>query len=153
MEITTAKIANSSPVELVVISYEVILEDIDKNIRYVEEGIDINLNKAKNFIRDLKKALDMNYDVSKNLRVLYTYVNELLIVSEITSDKERKLQKLNDAKKIMNILYVAWKKISDEETVKETSMDNIDVIYAGLTYGKTGLNETVLGKTNKGFKA
>lgn len=159
MEITTAKIVNSSPVELVVISYEIIIDDIDKNIKFVEDekdtniNVDVNLNNAKNFIKDLTKALDMNYEISKRLKVLYAYTTELLIASEITKNNERKLKNLNDARKIMNILYVAWKKISDEEIVKEKSMDNVDVIYEGLTYGKTGLNETVLGKSNKGLKA
>lgn len=145
MEITTARVVNSTQLELVLLSYEIIIDDIDNNLSNANDSRKVNLTNAKNFLRNLRDAVDRKYDLSKKLISLYDYIAEILTQCEITSNVERREESLKEAKQIMTKLYEAWKKVNEEEGSKESSMTNTDVIYSGLTYGKEGLNETVLG--------
>lgn len=153
MEITTARVVNSTELELVLLSYEIIIDDINKNLDGMKDSRKVELTNAKNFLRNLRDALDRKYELSKNLSNLYDYVASNLVSAEITTSDERKEKALKDSLMVMEKLYEAWKKINEENEHAERAMTNTDVIYSGLTYGKGGLNETVLGNWNKGLKA
>lgn len=149
MEITTARVVNSSQLELVTLSYEVILDNLKTSLNNINE-IDLKISKA--FLKDLSNALDMKYEISKNLKQLYNYVDELLVSCEISNDENRKSEYLNESIKIITKLYDAYNKIVNDQNEKEKVMENTDAIYSGLTYGMNGLNETVVGKYNRGLK-
>lgn len=150
MEITTARVVNSSQLELVTLSYEVILDNLKTSLNNINE-IDLKISKA--FLKDLSNALDMKYEISKNLKQLYNYVDELLVSCEISNDENRKSEYLNESIKIITKLYDAYNKIVNDQNEKEKVMENTDAIYSGLTYGMNGLNETVVGNYNRGLKA
>ncbi|MCQ2911606.1 MAG: flagellar protein FliS [Clostridia bacterium] len=149
MEITTARVVNSSQLELVTLSYEVILDNLKTSLNNINE-IDLKISKA--FLKDLSNALDMKYEISKNLKQLYNYVDELLVSCEISNDENRKSKYLNESIKIITKLYDAYNKIVSDQNEKEKVMENTDAIYSGLTYGMNGLNETVVGNYNRGLK-
>lgn len=153
MEVTTARVVNSTPIELVTLSYEIVLENLKEAIECANDNKEINVSVSKDFVKDLSQALDMKYEISKDLKSLYTYVIGLMINAEITKDKNRKLNCLNESKHILEKLYSSFKRISDNENKKETVMKNTDAIYSGLTYGMNGLNEMVVGSSNRGLKA
>lgn len=50
------------------------------------EGSNQNLIRAQDIISELNCSLDMNYDISKNLRSLYNFINEKLIEANIKKD-------------------------------------------------------------------
>lgn len=150
MEITTARVVNSSQLELVTLSYEVILDNLKTSLNNINE-IDFKISKA--FLKDLSNALDMKYEISKNLKQLYNYVDELLVSCEISNDENRKSEYLNESIKIITKLYDAYNKIVNDQNEKEKVMENTDAIYSGLTYGMNGLNETIVGNYNRGLKA
>lgn len=150
MEITTARVVNSSQLELVTLSYEVILDNLKTSLNNIND-IDLKISKA--FLKDLSNALDMKYEISKNLKQLYNYVDELLVSCEISSDENRRREYLNESIKIITKLYDAYNKIVNDQNEKEKVMENTDAIYSGLTYGMNGLNETVVGNYNRGLKA
>lgn len=153
MEVTTARVVNSTPIELVTLSYEVILENIEASIDNIKNKKEYNIEISKLLIRNLMNALDMKFDISKKLMSLYIYINGELINSDITKDNEKKINILNECKNLLSKIYYSFKIISDNENKKESVMKNTDAIYSGLTYGISGLNETVLGSSNKGLKA
>ena len=115
MEVTTARVVNSTPIELVTLSYEIVLENLKEAIECVNDNNEINISISKDFVKDLSQALDMKYEISKDLKSLYTYVIGLMINAEITKDKNRKLNCLNESKHILEKLYSSFKQISDNE--------------------------------------
>ena len=144
MEIPVARIVNASPVQLVVISYEIIIDELANII----DGNSKSVEKAQSFLKELIVSLDMNEEISSNLMSLYIYTNKLLMRYRIKEETKY----IEEAKKILETLNEAWTEIAKKED-KVAVMQNTDTIYEGLTYGMNGLNETVLGRLNRGFKA
>ena len=73
----------------------------EKNI----EKSNINIIKAQDIIRELNLTLNMDYEISNNLRQLYTFVNERLLDANISKDKKA----LAEAKEIVTELRDTWK--------------------------------------------
>ena len=105
MEITTARVVNSTQLELVLLSYEIIIDDIEKNILAAKDSRKVDLTNAKNFLRNLRDAVDKKYDLSKRLISIYDYVSEILTKCEITTSDERREETLTEAKSIITRLY------------------------------------------------
>jgi len=47
------------------------------------EGTNYNLGRAQDIISELNYSLDMEFDISKNLRSLYNFINDKLIEANI----------------------------------------------------------------------
>ena len=73
----------------------------DKNI----EKINVNILKAQDIVNELNITLNMDYEVSENLRQLYSFVNERLIEANLRKDKKPLLE----AKEIVTGLRDTWK--------------------------------------------
>ena len=73
----------------------------DKNI----EKINVNILKAQDIVNELNITLNMDYEVSENLRQLYSFVNERLLDANISKDKKS----LAEAKEIVTDLRDTWK--------------------------------------------
>ena len=73
----------------------------DKNI----EKINVNILKAQDIVNELNITLNMDYEVSENLRQLYSIVNERLIEANLRKDKKPLLE----AKEIVTELRDTWK--------------------------------------------
>ncbi|MCQ2977071.1 MAG: flagellar protein FliS [archaeon] len=153
MEITTARVVNSTPIELVTLSFEVILDNLKTSLDQIDNNEKINLEISKAFVKDLSNSLDMKYEISKNLKALYTYTLERLVSAEITSDNSRMKKYIEEAISVMEKLSDSFNEVSKMDLNDKRVMENTDAIYSGLTYGMNGLNETVVGNTNRGLKA
>ena len=68
----------------------------EKNI----EKTNLNIQKAQAIIGELNLTLNMDYEISTNLRQLYTFVNEKLLDANISKDKKS----LAEAKEIVTDL-------------------------------------------------
>ena len=73
----------------------------EKNI----EKTNLNIQKAQAIIGELNLTLNMDYEISNNLRQLYTFVNEKLLDANISKDKKA----LAEAKEIVTELRDTWK--------------------------------------------
>ena len=73
----------------------------DKNI----EKINVNILKAQDIVNELNITLNMDYEVSENLRQLYSFVNDRLIEANLRKDKKPLLE----AKEIVTELRDTWK--------------------------------------------
>jgi len=149
MSVTTAQVASATPLELVIISYGEISENLENAMLYANTDyikFKNHLDNAKKFLHELIISLDLSYDIAGQLMNIYTYINKLITRYQIS--KQDSIAK--EINKLINILLDAWKSIEDDD--KQKVMSNIDYVYSGLTYGKNGLNECVIGNENKGIK-
>jgi len=151
-EAYVARIANATPLQLVIINYEIVIDyikDAEKNIKD-DKKFNFSVLKSRQFLSELRISLNMKYELSKNLMGLYNYVDRQLAYFQFN----KKLEYAEESLKIMKELLEGWKAIEDKEEDKTPIMQNTQQLYAGLTYGRNGrMNEYVDTQVNRGFKA
>lgn len=150
----TYRVSQASPCELVVIMYDIILDDV-KNARAAKNAGDekkyqAELTHAGKFVNELMDALDFSQAISFRLMSLYIYVNKMLIQARVS----KKWDSLNDVELVIEKLRAGFDGIKNQDTTGPV-MQNVQQVYAGLTYGKGKLNETYLNAQdyNRGFNA
>jgi flagellar protein FliS len=148
-----ARIIQATKGELIVITYELIMDLIEDAIGAKEHNelsaFDATLRKAQKALRTLIDGLDFNYEISFNLMALYLFVNEQMSQAIL----KRELKSLVTAKQVLTILLNGWKEAAMLEN-DNPLIENAQKLYAGLTYGKGTLNETIMDNhQTRGFKA
>lgn len=150
----TLRVSQASPCELVVIMYDIILDDV-KNARDAKNAGDEkkyqeDLTHASKFVNELMDALDFSQSLSFRLMSLYMYVNKMLVKARVS----KKWDSLNDVELVMEKLRAGFEGIKAQDESGPV-MQNVQQVYAGLTYGKGTLNETYLNARdyNRGFNA
>lgn len=138
------RIANSSKTELIVVTYDIIINYVDAACEAYRKGdsdaVVFNLKKAKQFVNNLSSCLDFKYGISYELMSLYIYINNCLV---------RGIAKRNpvDADVIKSVI-MQLRESFDEISVQDKSgkvMKNCEQVYVGYTYGRTStLNEVVV---------
>ena len=102
-------VTTATPEELTLMLYNGCIKFINLAEVYIEEKdygkSNLNIQKAQDIIQELNITLNMDYEISQNLRQLYTFVNEKLLDANIKKDK----QALFDAKEIISELRDTWK--------------------------------------------
>lgn len=145
------RIVNAGRGELLVINYEMLLAQIDDAIESIhlddDEGFSKSMVNAHKLLRELSSGLDFKYEISKELMSIYIYVNKKFIDASVHHGEKD----LIEAAKILTILLEGWKLTDYEED--GPVITNGQKVYAGLTYGKRNLTETVDTDINRGFKA
>ena len=142
--ITVANVVNASAGELLCITYEILLENIEKAISCAEN--EKYIQKAIKVIQMLTEDLNFEVQLSHELFRIYVYVQGLLV-------QHKGGEQLKEAYKLIDKIYQGYKKISEQEASKAPSMTNAQQIYAGLTYGANDLNEVHLSQGNRGYRA
>jgi flagellar protein FliS len=145
------RIVNANKKELLLINYELIFLAIDEGVAAIDKKdmaeFERHILRARQLLRELTDTLDFKFDISKALISLYIFVNGQLIKGTVSHKKEPVLV----AKKILNNLYQGWQEIKDDGN--EPIIENGQKVYAGLTYGKGQLNETVeLNAQSRGYQ-
>ena len=146
------KITNATPIGLVVISYDIMLESIktaEKSYKTDPKTFVESLERAKGVLEELASSLNIEFELSKDLFSLYGRVNTLLLSALLYEKKEP----LNEAHKILSILKEGWVKAEQLQPADEKLYKNAQKVYSGLTYGKNGLNDYVDYGERRGFKA
>lgn len=150
----TLRVSQASPCELVVIMYDIILDDV-KNAKEAkkagnEKQYQAELVHAGRFVNELMDALDFSQPLSFRLMSLYMYVNKMLIKARVSNTWDS----LNDVELVVEKLRIGFEGIKTQDTTGPV-MQNVQQVYAGLTYGKGTLNETYLNAQdyNRGFQA
>jgi len=146
-----ARVAGASRSELIVIMYDVILEDI-KEARELSDSDKVEfkhlLQHAARFVNELMSSLNFEYKLSYELWPLYEYVSECLNRAAFSG----KTEPLDEAEIVLPSLREAFAKVAAEDK-SGPIMANTQQIAAGLTYGKSSLNEVMLDNDNRGFLA
>lgn len=149
----TRRITQANPVSMITVLYDMTLvyladagkeSDAGNERQFVQE-----IHHAQDCLMELLSSLEMKYEPAPVLYELYLYIHRELAKAIVSSSKEplvqpeRILTRLRDA-------YLELEKTGSFEPV----MDNTQQIYAGLTYGKHSLVESVAGPVgNRGFLA
>ena len=150
----TLRVSQASPRELIVIMYDIILDDIqnakDASVNENEKQYQADLTHANRFLNELMESLDFSFGISYQLMSLYIYANKMLARARVSGN----LEPLKDVEMIIKKLRAGFDGIKGQDT-KGAVMQNVQQVYAGLTYGKGKLNESYynLQDYNRGFKA
>lgn len=147
-----ARVSQANRSELVVIMYDIIFDSIDEARNALSQGskeeFKRELSRAQKLLRELIATLDMQYDISKELMPLYLYANRCIIDSLRTMNVES----LENAEIVLKPLGEAFFEVAKQDT-SPSLMEHTQQLYAGLTYGKGTLNETLLSGNSRGYKA
>ncbi len=150
----TARIAQASRSELIVILYEMALAEIGEARQAHADGnlaeYDKGLKRAQRCVSELMATLDYRYPIAYDLLSLYIYTNRELIRALY----QRDVQLLDSPEQVLRKLRIGFEEVSKQDRSGPV-MRNSQQLYAGLTYGKGKLNETYLnpGNGNRGFIA
>lgn len=152
------RISQANRTELVVIT-------MDMGIQYIEDAInndDVadykeNLRMAKRVVDELISALDMNYDISRELFNVYMVIERYLIkagscaIEEDYHSEERELL-LNTSISMLGKLRESFHQVAKQDE-SQALMQNTQQVYAGLTYSNMGgASETYNTEANRGFR-
>lgn len=146
----TRRLSQCNKSELVVITYEILFAYLDEAKDAYQkddfEAYKTAIRKVQNSIETLHQALDYQYELSQNLHQLYVY-------SKNTLEKavyQNRLDGLYEAEKILKRLYTSFCEVCKTDTSGPV-MKNTQQVYAGITYGKTNLNENFIEDDHRGF--
>lgn len=137
----TMRVAQASKSELIVIMYEMAVKYIDDGTEALQAGnvqeFRVNIKRAKAVVNELASVLDLRFSVSGNLLALYTYMNNVMVKSDITL----KTDDLIRVRAMLEKLHTAFGKVSEQDNT-EPLMKNVQQVYSGLTYSRNSLNES-----------
>ena len=148
------RITQASRSELVVIMYEIILNDIQYAKEAFAEGdmsiYEKELTHAARFVNELMASLDYSIALSYHLMSLYIFANRELTKARVQKQPEL----LFGVAEIFEKLLAGYQKVSEEDTSGPV-MKNTQQVYAGLTYGRGTLNEMYVNvnEGKRGFMA
>lgn len=164
------RVTQGSRTDLIVIMYDIVLEDVAEARRIAAADTEASVNgagrmaygtqtreeykkellHAARFISELMAALDFRYRLSYELRNLYVYAHKCLTEAAFSGDTAW----LADVEEMMNGLKTAFVKVAEEDNSGPV-MQNSQKLTAGLTYGKGRLNEICVDPNNakRGFLA
>lgn len=145
------RISQSNRSQLVVIIYEIILTYLEEaKVAYEKKDMEEfreSIRKAQPFVSELMEALDFKYAISIELLQLYLYVNKALVRSILRREKRN----LESAIVVLETLKVGFIGVSEQDD-SAPLIQNAQQIYAGLTYSKGRLTETLKDENlSRGF--
>lgn len=148
------RIVQAGQDDLLLINYEMLMISIQESVDAIERNEPAQVHKsiesAKRLLRELSDNLDFRYDLSKDLMAIYIYVSKQLINTSINMAKEP----LISANKVLNTLLKGWQEASKKQAIQKPIIGNGQKVYAGLTYGRGSLVETVYDNAGaRGFRA
>lgn len=146
----TMRITQANKSGLVVILYEMYLTYLEDAFQTEADRAKFreNIRKARSCINELMNSLNFEYELSYQLLRLYVYVNKEMAAADVRGSSEP----LHVCRRIMSRLMEAYREISREDRSAPV-MEHTQTVYAGLTYGKGKLTESLVHEGNRGFLA
>ena len=148
----TLKISQASRTQLVVILYEMTLDYLkeaeDAAGSRDEAAFHTGIKRARACIHELSHSLNHEYPVSGNLLQLYLFADRMLIQADARKDAAL----LKEPEDMVRKLKDAYETISEQDD-SGAVMENTQTVYAGLTYGRGALNESLADQgSSRGFR-
>lgn len=150
----TRRLSQCNRGELIIIMYDIVFAYISDAKKAYEdedhEAYKYAIRKVQQSIQELMQSLDFSFEISKNLYSLYLFCKK----ETSRALYENRLEGLFEAEKILRRLYGSFQTAAAEDH-SAPLMSNTQQVYAGLTYGRTNLNESYLGMdySHRGFLA
>lgn len=150
----STRVSQANRSELVVVIYEAALASIAEGKSYLEKeempAARNEIDRAKGMLDELMRSLDMQYEISHYLRQLYIYAYRELC----QGIAQRDAGMFDHATDVLDGLLPSFREVAAQDGSAPV-MENVQQIYAGLTYGRGCLNETIAVGVNshRGFEA
>lgn len=150
----TARITQANKSELVVITFDLIIESIEEAKLCFEKKdfltYDRELKRVQKLLNELMGSLDHRFPIAKDLLQLYSFSNRQVVLAMF----KRKPELLDHVISIMQKLRTGFEGVAKEDTSGPV-MANTQTLYAGLTYGRYALDEVFVNvnEASRGFKA
>lgn len=149
----TLRISEANKTQLVVILYEMFLTYTEEARQAFEvqdmSGFRQGIKRAKGCLHELMTSLNYEYALAGNLLALYAFFDRQMTRADVRNS----IKELTQVEAMMRKLYEAYKTISAGDT-SESVMGNTQTVYAGLTYGKNKLTESLADQgSGRGFLA
>ena len=146
----TRRISVANSTDLIVILYDMVLsyaDDAEEALKTDEDHeFYAAISRMRNCINELMCSLHMEYEPASALLELYKYCTRKLATASI----RRSIQPLDEIRKIIIPLRDSYSELAKTNT-SGAVMGNSESVYAGMTYGKTDINENLVGNTNRGM--
>ncbi len=146
----TRRLSQCNNGEMIVIMYDIVFAYMDEAKDAYEknayEAYKLAIKRAQGAIDTLKGALDLKYDIAKDLHKLYVYAKNCLAKAIY----QNRLDGLEEAEKILKRLYASFCEVAKTDT-SGPLMRNAQQVYVGMTYGRTNLNENCMEDYHRGF--
>ena len=148
----TLRISQANASGLVVIIYELLLDCLADAVQAhqkqdVEQYV-THVKKARRYMGELIHGLNMQDEIARMLAKRYIFLHKELLTLERKPDI-KKLEQMTEAIEDMQKHFIRIAREDREEPI----MANTQKVYAGLTYGRTQLNETTLDYSgNRGYQ-
>ena len=146
----TRRLSQCNNGEMIVIMYDIVFAYMDeaKNAFAVNSYEDYKaaIRKSQGAIDTLIGALNYKYEIAKDLHKLYVYAKNCLAKAIY----QNRTDGLEEAEKILKRLYTAFCEAAKTDT-SGPLMRNTQQVYAGMTYGRTNLNENYFEDSHRGF--
>jgi flagellar protein FliS len=147
----TRRITKANRTQLVVVVYDMLLEYIKdaKDAKAIGDLQEFgrSLELARGCISDLRQNLNFNYEPSRNLFSIYSYCDRQLANDIFNGSTDNLVVVCNMINKLRKSFYEL--SLTDKS---EPLMENTQEVYAGLTYGRNDINETLVNPSlSRGF--
>lgn len=149
------RIVQAGQSDLLLINYEMLIASIGEAVEAID-AMDLtqfhkSIETSKKLLRELSDNLDFKYDLSRDLMAIYIYVSKQLIQTSINMAKEP----LVSAGKVLETLLKGWQEAAAKVSkTQKPLIGNGQRVFAGLTYGKGNLVETVYDDASaRGYRA
>ena len=127
-------------------------------IKYIDDGVAAlksenvseyrkYLKRAKSVINELVSILDMKYEISFELRNIYVFMIKTLVRADIRKETDELVR----IREMLLELRKAFIEVGKSDN-SGAMMQNTQQVYAGLTYSRTSLNESMYSDVNRGYK-
>ena len=147
----TLRITQANKTQLITILYDMTLLYLEEAKEALnedqKEDFKMAIRKIQSCIGELVDSLNTEYDLAKQLFQLYRYIYRELIKASTHYSQEN----LEHVASVIEKLREAYAQIERQDTSGPV-MGNTQTVYAGLTYGRSDLNESITGvESNRGF--
>lgn len=144
------RITQANKTELIVILYEMYLDYLAEAEETAGDkgAFREAIRKARNCLNELMNSLNFDYETAHHLFQLYLYVGREMTNAAFYADAEP----LKNCYMVVGELLAAYREVSRQDTSGPV-MENAQTVYAGLTYGKGELTESLAYQRNRGLLA
>ena len=146
----TRRLTQCNNGEMIVIMYDIVFAYMDEaKAAYTVgsyEDYKWAVKKSQGAIDTLIGALNYKYDIARDLHKLYIYAKNSLAKAIY----QNRTEGLEEAEKILKRLYNAFCEVAKLDA-SGPLMRNAQQVYAGMTYGRTTLNESYMEDSHRGF--
>lgn len=146
----TRRLSQCNRGQLIAVMYDIYFA-FEEDVRQSAESDDFSgykdgIHRMQNVLMELISSLDHKYPISGRLHSLYQYCSNELSRALY----EYRLDGVDAARRVMEPLGDAFHQVAAQDQ-SAPLMDNVQQVYAGMTYGRNDLTENCVEDRNRGF--